>query len=321
MLRHNREEDVIMQRLILPVLLFLLCMLSFSESYTVIFKTGKVLQGTLIAETEDSVVFKDDKGIRYSLKKKSLDVEKMKEVNAAPSVVPSEPAEPTDPASTPAPSKKASKVYTSKDIAALRDKYGDIAPTSDDGGAPMVGTVTRENYHKYLQDAGAHMAAVITQLNSLLDGMVTAWEVASSTGRDPSVSVRDYLAGKAAIEILSGVSSEMSTLESFGDALANPPKEFAPVLENFSTGLQRLQEGFNLMRQYDTKQNVTVFRSRIAGIFNEIRPHISTLQSAQPLVPEALPETQPDATELPVDEEPQSQPGDEETPAPEPPNF
>lgn len=307
-----------MQRLVLPVLL-LLCMLSFSESYTVIFKTGKVLQGTLIAETDDSVVFKDDKGIQYSLKKKSLDVEKMKEANAP--VVATEPADPSIPAPSPAPSKKASKVYTSKDIEALRDKYGDIVAGTEDGGAPMVGTVTRENYHKYLQDAGAHMAAVITQLNSLVDGMTTAWEVASSTGRDPSASVRDYLAGKAATEILAGVSSEMSTLESFGDALANPPKEFAPVLESFSSGLQRLQEGYNLIRQYDNKQNMTVFRSRITGIFSEIRPRISTLQSVQPLVPEVPPETQPDATEPPVDEESQSQPAEDETPPPEPPSF
>lgn len=307
-----------MQRSVLPVLL-LLSMLSFGEGYTVILKTGKVLQGTLIAETEESVVFKDASGIQYSLKKKLLDLEKMKEANTAPAVVPSEPAEPTDPMSKPVPSKKTSKVYTAKDIEALRDKYGDIAPTSDDGGAPIVGTVTRENYHKYLQDSGAHMGAVITQLSSLLDGMATAWEVASSTGRDPSASVTDYLSGKAATEILKEASSEMSTLESFKESLANPPKEFAPVLETFTTSLKRLQEGYDLIRKYDINQNMTVFRSRITGIFTEIRPAISTLQSAQPLVPEVAPVTPPDGTVPPV-EEPQSQP-EEETPTEEPPNF
>jgi hypothetical protein len=306
-----------MQRFGLPVLL-LLSVISLSESYTVIFKTGKTLQGTLVAETDDSIVFKDTKGIQFSLKKKSLDLDKMKEANAAPAVTTPVP-EPTIPAAPPTQPKKASKVYTSKDIEALRDKYADIAPTSDDGDAPMVGTVTRENYHKYLQDAGAHMGAVITHLSSLMDGMATAWEVASSTGRDPSISVKEYMGGKAATEILSAVASEMSTLDSFGEALENPPKEFAPILETFTSGVGRLREANDLIRQYDGKQNMTVFRSRITGIFTEVRPRISTLQSVQPLVPEAPPE--PDATQPPTDEEPQTQPEDENPTEQEPPNY
>jgi hypothetical protein len=278
-----------MQRTLLPLLLlFCAGFWLTSEAYTVIFKTGKVLQGTLISENEESIVFRDDHGIQYSLKKKSLDWDKMTETNSGPpptfvNIPPT--SEKETPPLPPENTKKPSRVYTMKDIETLREKFSGVGTDSPKADVPIVGTVTPEDYLSYLKDASARMGTAVTQLNSLLDGLATAWEVASSTGKDPSISIKEYKSGKAAGEILKTVNNLMSTLDSYKESLGeNPPKEYEAAFQSFTQSLDMLDEALNMIQQYDSKQNMTTFRNRITDMFNEIRPKIATLQTMEPAV-------------------------------------
>src|SRR3990172_7813878 len=108
-----------MRKYIPLVLLFLaFAFLNQTDAYTVVLKSGKVINGTLISESADAIVFKDDSGIQYSLKKSSLDLGKMEQANAPKT----EPAQPEPTPEKPAEKKKA-KVYTKEDVDALRAKY------------------------------------------------------------------------------------------------------------------------------------------------------------------------------------------------------
>ena len=69
----------------LIILFSLLIVFPYSaESYTVILKNGKVLKGKLLSETEDVLVFKDEQGLQYSLKKSVIDLQKTNEANEPP---------------------------------------------------------------------------------------------------------------------------------------------------------------------------------------------------------------------------------------------
>src|SRR5262245_37179356 len=107
----------------LPFLLFIFCIVATASAYTVVMKNGKMMNGTLISETEKSILFKDDSGVQYSLKKANLDLEKMKEANA-PKMETAPPVE--TPAAPEAPKKKA-RVYTKEDVDSLRSKYPELS--------------------------------------------------------------------------------------------------------------------------------------------------------------------------------------------------
>jgi hypothetical protein len=102
--------------ILLSLVLFL--SLSGAESYTVVLKSGKTLEGTFISETVSSIIFKDASGSQLSLKKSTLDLVKMGELNAA-SPDPTKPPAPPVPASPPKKSqapKQNVKIFTNADL-------------------------------------------------------------------------------------------------------------------------------------------------------------------------------------------------------------
>src|SRR5688572_19554713 len=105
-------------------LVMIFCMTAAAAgAYTVILKNGKSMNGVLVAETADVILFKDDAGIQYSLKKANLDLARMAEANAPKA----EPVPPTmDTTTAPEPPKKKGRVYTKEDVDALRDKYPEL---------------------------------------------------------------------------------------------------------------------------------------------------------------------------------------------------
>src|SRR4026208_2452798 len=109
----------------LLVLLFIFSLgAAVASAYTVVLKNGKTMTGTLISETEQSILFKDDAGVQYSLKKANLDLEKMSAANTPP---PEEAAPAMEaPAVVETPKKKA-KVYTKEDVDSLRSKYPELS--------------------------------------------------------------------------------------------------------------------------------------------------------------------------------------------------
>ena len=101
------------------VFMILLFSLSGAEAYTVVFKSGKTLEGTLISETASTILIKDASGFQLSLKKNVLNLERMSELNAAqasPAVQPAPPV-PAAPPSKKTPSvAKGQKVFTNADV-------------------------------------------------------------------------------------------------------------------------------------------------------------------------------------------------------------
>ena len=79
----DRIKLRIRMRAILYVVLFVLftAVVYSAEPYTVILKNGKMMKGQLLSENDELIVFKDEQGLQYSLKKSLLDLEKMKETN------------------------------------------------------------------------------------------------------------------------------------------------------------------------------------------------------------------------------------------------
>src|SRR5262245_64468748 len=90
---------------------FILILAALSESAIVVLKNGRIMTGTVVSENENLVVFKDDHGLQFSLKKSSIDLEKTKQANEPPAA-PVVPAAVTPP---PAP-KKDVKVYGQNDL-------------------------------------------------------------------------------------------------------------------------------------------------------------------------------------------------------------
>ncbi len=77
-----------------------LCSSQMSFSYTVVLKkNGKTIQGDLVGDDSKTIILKVD-GLSMSFPKENLDLDKMKELNAAPKAKQEEPAKP---AQTPPP--------------------------------------------------------------------------------------------------------------------------------------------------------------------------------------------------------------------------
>ncbi len=110
---------------------FLILLLSFSgvEGYTVVLKSGKTLEGQLISENADSIVFKVESGLQLALKKSSLDQAKMSELNAASPG----PAGQVSSATKPASVKKEPKVFTNEDIPGAAPNPVDAADSEAPG--------------------------------------------------------------------------------------------------------------------------------------------------------------------------------------------
>jgi hypothetical protein len=56
------------------LLIFVFCIAQSAISYTVVLKNGKVKEGTLVIETNDSITLKDSSGIPITFKKITIDL-------------------------------------------------------------------------------------------------------------------------------------------------------------------------------------------------------------------------------------------------------
>lgn len=149
------------------LLIFGICLAQSAFCYTVVLKNGKIKEGTLLVETDDSITLKDSSGIQMTFKKSALDLTKTKEKNVVvpASTVPAEPAKEAKPAKPTKPevpatpevpakpevptkrevpakpakpaepkSKKPARVLKEEDLEKLREKYdfGSSSETEDD---------------------------------------------------------------------------------------------------------------------------------------------------------------------------------------------
>jgi hypothetical protein len=211
------------------------------------------MNGTLITETADMIMFKDENGVQLSLKKRLLDLEKMNQVNLrhhetggiTPQKQDTTQSEQIKGETQP----KTGKTYTSEDVERLREKYGDLGSgkTSD---PKQVVTMSPAAYYKALQDATERGGEVMKTIASVAHEIETIWKVSSQTGKDPRKWVEDFMARTASKRIASHISSELSELKTIAEKLSEPPKPYEGANDKLNQLVNKLVEYDDLLKEY-----------------------------------------------------------------------
>lgn len=259
-----------MRTILFIVLCLFITSLAFSEEpYTVILKNGKVMKGHLLSENAELIVFKDNQGLQYSLKKSVLDLEKMKDAN-----IPPEPPAPPVPESV-----EVEPEVQTQPTAEMTETtpIATQAPQETVVQQPTTATVDENPYAKSLHQATAKLETAFGTAKSLLDGMMTAWEVNASTGRDPAIALQEFKATKAAsITVLAD--SQMQTVDKLQEGLGNPPSQYVSSLQTFNNAISELHQYYDAIRQYEGKPSPRVFHSRLTAKEQSIQKKIDELK-------------------------------------------
>jgi hypothetical protein len=291
-----------MRKYIPLVLLFLACaFLNGAHAYTVVLKSGKIINGTLISETPESIVFKDDSGVQYSLKKSSLDTQKMEQANAPKT----EPA-PAAPVEMPVEKKKA-RTYTKEDLDALRSKYGELTL----GREKIVnaedfenGVLKPEAYMKYLREGVTRIPQIMGNLQILRDAVAVAWEDAARNNKDVKEAVNAYLAGPSATDLNKSILAAMGDLEVLNDTLSTYPTGYDDGYKFFAGALLATLNYHKAITSIDPTMDVNTFRNNLDQLSRDINTNINGVQTWQPPVPKEEPATAPKPGESPGSETP-----------------
>lgn len=247
-----------MRAILSIVLVLLLTSLLFSEeAYMVILKNGKSMKGHLVSENSDSIIFKDAQGLQYSLKKSVLDLEKMKQANTPPEPQPPPPPE---------------EIQTQEIQTTPVDTPKPVEPT------PVV-SADENPYAKSLNEATSKLETAFTTVKSLLDGMMTAWEVNASTGRDPATALQEFKATKAAT-ITALADSQIKTVDKLQEGLGDPTSQYVSALQTFNNAVSELHQYYDAIRQYDGKPSPRVFQSRLTIKEQSIQKKIEDLKKS-----------------------------------------
>lgn len=248
-----------MRAILSIVLVLLLTSLLFSEeTYTVILNNGKTMKGHLVSENSEMIIFKDSQGLQYSLKKSALDLEKMKQANTPPEAPPVPPPEEIQ--TQPAEEMETAPVETPKPVEPIPAVSADENP-----------------YAKSLHEATSKLETAFTTVKSLLDGMMTAWEVNASTGRDPATALQEFKATKAAT-ITALADSQIQTVDKLQEGLGDPTSQYVSALQTFNNVLSELHQYYDAIRQYDGKPSPRVFHSRLTTKEQSISKKIEELK-------------------------------------------
>lgn len=202
------------------LLLMTILPLLSAEAYTVVMKNGRTMKGTLISETADVIVLKDDTGVQLSLKKSFLDLAKMEEANKpAPAPVPApalqtrpEPVTPP-PQTRPGSPKKPARVYTDDDILRLKgfDTTGLLEPGVDDTGDPYINA---------MHSAAAIINDVLDRYQSLAAMAVSAYDISVSTGGDGNAAMQKFFKGDMAAMFLKAFDADAAKLNTLKGRVA-----------------------------------------------------------------------------------------------------
>lgn len=244
-------------------------------AYDVILKNGKVLKGTLISETDEMIVFKDQQGLQFSLKKSSMDLDKMKEANVAPPQP--EPAPAPEPAAPVASdTKKPAKVYTASDVEKLRKKYSNLANGTT---GESIDVSTPAGYYKGLMEAVTSINATMNDIDSMLNAMNTSVEVAASTGRDPKAAFRQYKSSKAFEGLDKSINSSLSELQAMNDSMQSPPANYASGAQSLGKAVESMYGYYNAVERYDGKTQIGDFRMSLKQYTDPVENAVAQIQS------------------------------------------
>jgi hypothetical protein len=289
----------------LPYFLFIFFIAAATASaYTVVLKNGKMMNGTLISETEQSILFKDDAGVQYSLKKANLDLDKMKEANAPKMEAP--PPIETPVTTTEAPKKKA-RVYTKEDVDSLRSKYPELSLGEPvENAEDFEGGVLKPSaYGKRIQQGAEAISSNMAGLIELRDGVATAWEVAASTGKSPVEAVNAVLGTEKAAATMKSVSDDLMILGRWQESMSNPPDKFKEGYQLYVQALTALSDFQKTIREWNRVNNVNIFRSSLAQLETQITTSVAKIPVTME-EPQTEPAKNPDQ-EKPEDQQPPNQ--------------
>jgi hypothetical protein len=324
----------------------LILLLSFSgaESYSVITKSGETIEGKLISETSDLIIIQEASGVHLSLKKDTLDLDKMSEVNGTRSTKPADPivpavrtkkttsgkvftnadvpgatpepagsdsdsstpetaASPQDvssksstpvrpaPAAKPVAPGKAGKVFTNEDVVPAEPKPEnppvEVPQPQTAPQTSITTTVNAEEYTRELKEGAAQLSKALQDLSALTDGIAVNWEVAASTGNDSKRAVQDYMSGAPANAILNNVSTQINQLLFLQGKLSIVPAGQEPSYQMFIRAVDALKDFQTQVQQYDSIQNMSLLKSRLAELSSQIHSTVGVLsgsEAAQPKV-------------------------------------
>jgi hypothetical protein len=287
--------------LFLILTIFIFSIAVDAHAYTVVLKNGKVMTGTLLSETTDSIIFKDDAGIQFSLKKAALDMDKMTAANAQQAPPPAAaPAPAMQQQSVEAPkAPKKGRTYTKEDIDKLKERYGELTV-----GTPIEnvedyseGVLKPEAYVRILKESASGMPETLQNLATLGSSVNTSWEVAESTGKNPKQAVTDYLANKSAVDLLSSYNAQMSAYDDAKTRLANPPKGYEDGYKALTSAVASLQNYYQYIRGWSEAGNSSVFKSRLNELSSLASSSIAQLQAWQPPAPAQPPQPPAEQTQ------------------------
>lgn len=292
------------KRLLTLVFGFVLILAASAESYTVITKNGKTMTGTLVSENDSLIVFKDDHGLQFSIKKSSLDLDKMKLANEppAPPVVST--------AAKPAPNgKKEAKVYGQNDLDTLRTKYGDLSP----GQLTFDGEMSADAYYKTLQAGISEANDILSSFKNLALDVTATWEAAISTGKSGHQELSDFMGAGAGFGTLTDTTNRINGLKKVRDQLMKPPKGYESVPQKFSILVDSLNNVANLFGTYNSITDGIYFRTNIDRMNLAVTRALAPLQDVKEIEEpepqlEATPEPAPPAKEDKTEPEPQKPP-------------
>jgi uncharacterized protein YukE len=308
-----------LKRVALAVIVMIICSFLRAEAYTVVMKNGKVMKGILVSETADGIVFKDDAGLQFSLKKSVLDLVKMEEANKPPGT-------PVPTASGPAPGqsetqpqtpvvKKPARTYTSEDI----ERLGGL----ESGGAIEPGVEgTGDMYADALHSAAAALDDLQGKCQSLAGQIVGAYAVAVSAGGDGNAAVEKFIAGQGAGVLLKAIDDDAAKLDKYRGRLAGSPDDYKGAMDTLDNAIKLIPDVRGLVASPLIGASADSFQSQVDAITSQLTNLSSVLQAVQAIAPapgstpeEAAPE-EPPADQPPVDEQPsaEEQPPSDETP-------
>ena len=292
----------------IAVLLFIFCItVASAGAYTVILKNGKLMNGTLVSETDQIILFKDEAGIQYSLKKSNLDLTKMSEANAPKVEAPPPVAESSVPETE---TKRKSRVYTKDDVDALRTKFPELSIGEPIENAEDFedGVLKPEAYITRIHDGAGRVNESLGGLAKLRDAVATAWEIAASTGKDPSEAVTGALSTEEATLILQETSTDLTTMGRWQESMSAAPDQYKDGYNLFVQTITDLSDFQRAVREWNTFENVNLFRSRLNDLEARLNSSTNRLQNWKPegtpapaVTKPAEPETDTEEAEPPAE--------------------
>jgi hypothetical protein len=266
------------------IILFLVMILPLLrvDAYTVVMKNGKSMTGALISETAEGIVFKDETGLQFSLRKSGLDLEKMAEANKPPAPPVPPPLAPAEPAKAPPQpqtrmTNKPAKVYTQEDIDRLKevDTSALLEPEVEDTGDP---------YANAMHSAGVIVGNVYGKCQSLAAQMVSVYDIAAGAGGDGNAAAQKFVAGVTGSTILGVVDADLEKLRSLRGRVAvpEPGDRRLPALDTLDQALKVIPDMRSMLAApqiLSTKD----FEGRFNQMSNLINSLSMSLQQVEPV--------------------------------------